>query len=590
MKRVLGTAVLTTLALMVVSMPAQEPVPAQAGTATAADASRPADAAKPGAAESLEEARAITAEGTQPGDTHVRIVRLSEIRGTVVMDRMVGRGGEPTMQNMPITQGMALATGKDGFAEVEFEDGSSLRLAPESEVRFPLLALRSTGAKASIILVDRGMVYVSLEKSKDTEFTLALDKARIAVTPGTHLRLDRTGPKAELSVISGMASVQVVGGAGAAVGKKQTLTFDDKVGGETQVAKGVFEGPYDEWDKDAVNYHQRYMKTSSNAGSTALYGVSDLNYYGGFVDSGCGGNFWQPYFVSAGWSPYSNGMWTLYPSGYSWVSPYPWGWLPFHTGAWSYCPTSGWGWNPGGAWYGLQNVTMLNGGQFGGGGGGGGYTQRSPAHPPGVVGGPRPPRPPAGTKSMVVASSSPIVRSMMDRPDNFVFRRDSAGMGIPRGSLGNLHGISRSVEHHGLANREVYAQPMGPVNSMLARGDHGSLAQHQGVPPMALHRGSMPEGMMQSGGGDRFGWKNGQAGQNSVNSMMRQGNNGNGSFGQRSVGGAQQGSFNRGGGGSSMGGGGGFSHAGGASMGGGGGGGGAGAHSSGGGSSGGAHH
>ena len=57
---------------------------------------------------------------------------------------------------------------------------------------------------------------------------------------------------------------------------------------------------------------------------------------------------WRPYFASAAWSPYDNGMWAYYPSvGYSWVSPYPWGWMPFHSGNWVNCGGAGWGWQPG---------------------------------------------------------------------------------------------------------------------------------------------------------------------------------------------------------------------------------------------------
>jgi len=474
MGKVLCTTVLAAMVLASAGVKAQEASPAQPEVAKPSESPKPAEApqANVAAPSDVLVTRAITAEGSEPGDSHVRIVRLSEIRGTVMMDRNMGRGPETTMQNMPVAQGMALATGKEsGFAEVEFEDGSSLRLAPDSEVRFPLLVLRSTGAKASTILVDRGTVYVSLQKSKDSEFTLAVGKARIAVTPGTHLRLDLTGHKAELAVISGEATVQTGDGAGTVVAKKQTMTLDPAGSGQVEVAKGIYESPYDGWDSDAVKYHSRYMKTSGgNTGSTALYGVSDLNYYGSFISSGCGGSFWQPYFVSANWNPYSQGMWTLYSSGYSFVSPYPWGWLPYHTGSWSFCPSSGWGWQPGGAWYGVQNVALLNsspGWKFGWKDG-----KKPPAHLPGVVAGHGPLRPPDGSKSMVFESRSAFVRSAMDRQDNFVFRRDSAGIGVPRGALGGLHGINRDVEHHGFANREVYVDSTAPMRSMMVRSNN----------------------------------------------------------------------------------------------------------------------
>ena len=77
---------------------------------------------------------------------------------------------------------------------------------------------------------------------------------------------------------------------------------------------------------------------------------------------------WRPYFASAAWDPYSNGVWAWYQgAGYSWVSPYPWGWTPYHFGSWSYCSGAGWGWQPGGSWNGLNNVIAVV--PTGGGGG-----------------------------------------------------------------------------------------------------------------------------------------------------------------------------------------------------------------------------
>ncbi len=105
-----------------------------------------------GATTTPEPAAATTAthvdNGAMPGDSHVRIVRLSDVKGTLALDRKTGLGFEQTMQNMPIVEGEKLKT-DDGYAEVEFEDNTTMRLAPDSQVDFSLLALRSSGAKAS---------------------------------------------------------------------------------------------------------------------------------------------------------------------------------------------------------------------------------------------------------------------------------------------------------------------------------------------------------------------------------------------------------------------------------------------------------
>src|SRR5271167_1904347 len=53
--------------------------------------------------------------GARPGDSHVRIVRLSDVKGTLSLDRKTGNGFEATMPNMPIVEGEKLRTA-DGYA------------------------------------------------------------------------------------------------------------------------------------------------------------------------------------------------------------------------------------------------------------------------------------------------------------------------------------------------------------------------------------------------------------------------------------------------------------------------------------------
>ncbi|MGH9596201.1 MAG: DUF6600 domain-containing protein, partial [Edaphobacter sp.] len=300
---------------------------------------------------------AAVGSGAMPGDSHVRIVRLSDVRGMLALDRQTGHGFEATMQNMPIVQGERLQTA-DGYAEVEFEDNSTLRLAPESRVDFPLLALRSSGAKASTMSVVKGTVYVNTESTKGNEFVLEAGTTKMTVAPSTRARVEVNETRTVVSVFNGNVEVEH-GGEATVVGKKDSLTLE---GGQTSVVKKVAEAPYDAWDKESIEYHNRYSKANSFAGSGNSFGLSDLNYYGSFIDAGGCGQMWQPYMVSAAWSPYANGVWALYPgAGYSWVSPYPWGWLPYHSGSWGFCQGVGWGWQPGGAWNGLNNIAGLGG-------------------------------------------------------------------------------------------------------------------------------------------------------------------------------------------------------------------------------------
>lgn len=399
---------------------------------------------------------AATQDGAGPADSHVRIVRLSQVQGQIGLDRGTGKV-EAAMQNMPIVEHARLAT-FDGYAEVELEDGSSLRLAPNSQVNFPQLIRHSSGVTATTVALAKGLMYVSLEKTKGNEFTITVNGTTVNVEPGAHLRLEVEGKKTTLAVFGGEVAMQA-GSWSTTVSKKQTAVYDPTVTPDKiEVTKKIEEASYDDWDKDAVKYHDRYAKGQAFAGSSYMYGVSDLNYYGAFMNVGGCGSFWRPYFASAAWDPYSNGVWAWYQgTGYSWVSPYPWGWMPYHSGAWAFCPGVGWGWQPGSSWYGLGNGVPLIAGRPIPGKPGVPQTSRGgiTLRPPGPV---HPGTTPKDT--LLLSNRAPLVFSKEDRPGNFVFEKNSAGLGVPRGTWGSLHGISTHVERSGFANREVYMQPM----------------------------------------------------------------------------------------------------------------------------------
>jgi hypothetical protein len=480
MKMTLGVAfVVLTLGMTSAAAQAQSGVVGELSKGL----SNPAAGPTPEPKAAAQEASAPAVDnGAMPGDSHVRIVRLSDAKGHLGLDRQTGNGFEQTMQNMPIVQGERLQTG-DGYAEVEFEDNSTLRLAPNSQVAFPLLVLRSSGAKASTMKVGSGTVYVSTESTKGNEFLLLAGEAKLMVAPSTHLRLEVNESRTVVSVYNGSVEVQR-GAETTAVEKKQSLTLS---GDQVTVAKKIEGQPFDAWDKESIDYHQRYSNANTFAGGGNAYGLSDLNYYGSFVNGGALGSFWQPYLVGAGWNPYGNGVWAFYPgAGYSWVSPYPWGWLPYHSGTWSFFPGYGWGWQPGGSWNGLNNAvglgavpagtSMAAGTGMGGTGMAAGNTlTKGGVHAP-LRSAEVPAAPVAAgatRQSLVLSNAKPMVFSKEDRPGNFVFQKDSAGLGVPRGSLGNLNKISNEVGRHGSANMEVFA---GAPNGETAGFAHGASA------------------------------------------------------------------------------------------------------------------
>src|SRR3954471_3812221 len=129
-------------------------------------------------------ALAVGAPAQQPDDSSqedsgggveskARIVRLSFVQGDVRMERP-GTGLDTAFLNMPIVQGSRVVTGADGFAELEFESGGTIRLTPGSELRVRELGLRSDN-KVTFVELGDGNTYFNVKKDSDDDFRVVVN-------------------------------------------------------------------------------------------------------------------------------------------------------------------------------------------------------------------------------------------------------------------------------------------------------------------------------------------------------------------------------------------------------------------------------
>jgi hypothetical protein len=284
------------------------------------------------------------------GESHARIVRLSDIEGSVQLDRDAGEGFERAIMNMPVAQGMKLETGASGRAEVEFENGTVLRLADNSSVEFENLSLTDDGKRATVVRVNGGVVYVNFKHKDGGNFRLDLGTQAINLDHDAHFRVrllsDAGG--GDIAVFKGELQVPE-NGESAKLKKDQTFNLNFNDSSQQLMAKGISNFDSDQWDSERDAYATQYAANYNKSQYPYQYGYSDLNYYGSFSNAGGYGTLWRPFGVNALWDPFGDGAWAYYPGfGYTWVSGYPWGWTPYRYGSWVYVPTYGWGWRPGG--------------------------------------------------------------------------------------------------------------------------------------------------------------------------------------------------------------------------------------------------
>lgn len=372
-------------------------------------------------------------------ESQVRIVRLSDVQGGVQIDKNTGLGFENAFVNLPITQGVQLRTRDNGRAEIEFEDGSTLRVTPNTNVDFSVLGVNDAGNRISAVTLSLGRAYVNWLGSKTDRLTLNFAQERIELNQPAHFRINISDGAAEVANFKN--ELEVVDPLGTVkIDRKKMVAFDDS--NHPTEAKNFNEDSYDEWDHQAVSYHDEYAKKDNTPYG---YGYSDLSYYGSFNNWPGYGLMWQPYFMGAGWSPFMDGAWSWYPGmGYMWASAYPWGWMPYYYGNWIYAPGMGWGWQPGGwsTWHGGLHYV------------GAAATFHAPVAPKGSV------------NTVAVGRGGAVLTSATILPT--VLRGGSAGIGIARGSVDNLRHLNTQVAKTGFV--EMHAAPQFAASSARNTG------------------------------------------------------------------------------------------------------------------------
>jgi hypothetical protein len=284
--------------------------------------------------------------------SQARIVRLSFVEGTETVQRPEVADWAEAPINTPLEEGFKLSTAENSFAEVEFENGSTVRLGQLSMLEFTQLALASDGSKINRLTMDNG--YATFHAAPEGQDVYEVDTPNGTLTPRGKVmfRVDADPSAERVEVFSG--SLEVASSLGSwTLAKNSVLELWPGTEQPSQLSEGITKDDWDSWVQEresraeaASNGPSPSAYVSNDSGT--FYGWSDLSYYGNWSFMPGYGFGWIPN-VYEGWYPYSHGRWSWYPGfGYTWISADPWGWLPFHCGAWDFIPGMAWMWFPGG--------------------------------------------------------------------------------------------------------------------------------------------------------------------------------------------------------------------------------------------------
>ncbi len=294
--------------------------------------------------------------------SHVRIVRLSFVEGTVTLQRPDVAEWSLAPVNTPIQEGFKVSTAEKSFAEIEFENTSTARLGELTLLEFTQLVLSPTGGKINQLTLHSGYATFNVMPEGDDVYEVKTADGTFTPYGKTTFRLDLDEGLARVSVLKGTVEVSSPYGTGTLA---RNTILEIRPGAEQafQISQGITKDEWDEWVEQRESAGAALRNKPSpgvySADATSLlYGWNDLWNYGNWNYLPGFGYGWAP-VVPMGWVPYSSGQWCWYQGfGYTWIPYEPWGWVPYHYGYWNFVPGFGWSWFPGGfgAWSPAQVV------------------------------------------------------------------------------------------------------------------------------------------------------------------------------------------------------------------------------------------
>jgi hypothetical protein len=289
--------------------------------------------------------------------------------------------------NMPIPEGSRLLTGEGAEAELEFEDGSVVRMTPNTVLLVESLTVGGLNessdsgsaagqvARTQLSLLN-GLAFFELRHAPAVSYVVAAGKIVVSPADNVVFRIELDQPPALVAVLSGSLNVSAdlapeaaaSGGFNASVKAGESLHADPDDPSRYFLNDQLAENSWDAWNqtRDAEASAEASTRTSARdayAGSQG-YGWSDLDANGTWYTvtnaDGTTSELWQPAIAADpdpvsedsgatdadGFDPYGDGAFVDSGGAYLWASSYTWGWLPYRCGQWNYYPLFGWAWTP----------------------------------------------------------------------------------------------------------------------------------------------------------------------------------------------------------------------------------------------------
>jgi hypothetical protein len=269
--------------------------------------------------------------------------RISLVQGQVLIQtKDEGEWVEASI-NYPITDGDRIMTEQDGRIELQFQNGTYVRVGEESQI--DIIALSFDRGKAFVHLNQlEGKIYVNHRPITEEASSLYIELPYgvLSAYIPSRFSVDLTSSEAKISVLEGSVEFKRDG---RPIPIAQGKTLIAREGAYAEVAQLYGKDEWDRWN-EAIDYElfqRRYVQK---------YLPPEVEPYG-YEMEGNGRWLYTPEYqyvwvptVVIGWAPFQYGYWAWRRGIYCWVPLEPWGWVPFHYGRWVHMNSHGWVWVP----------------------------------------------------------------------------------------------------------------------------------------------------------------------------------------------------------------------------------------------------
>ena len=264
--------------------------------------------------------------------------RIRYVEPGVTVQRASETGAEEALPNLPFLPGDRVWTEERGRTEVQFADGTVLRVDSGSKLDY----VAREREDLVVLRLWSGGLYVH---GRNPGMSIETPGGVVEIVRGGVYRVDVDSGEARLSVYEGEArldSVRVRAGERAYARRGEAAEgperFDRAAGDE-----------FARWDEERGERDERAEARPEYLPEEIAPYAGELESNGTWYYESEVGHVWRPR-VGPGWQPYTDGRWVWTAYGWTWVPYEGWGWAPFHYGRWGNSARLGWYWIPSAGW------------------------------------------------------------------------------------------------------------------------------------------------------------------------------------------------------------------------------------------------